>query len=340
MHVIASAEVLRETPLPHAVASYPLKEAAAAIRSGGVSLPHGAGRFVVSVDGTESKEDITALKVSRSCCSARQHSVAAAFAYKQVMCRLHGNEVSLRRFPQSSLHAVCVQLTSANSEALSSSSRTWQRSSILHMPKICGVAGVSRSDGALALRGAATALRQNNVPQPCVRAAVQGSEAVMALLSTADGVSRVHASRRFFDLLQEHDIDIPVIHQRVFTAGTIAQLAQCPVPPIIQMTLLPVEEGYAKQQQSGQSCHTHASSTLRLLPCDNTGTDSGFICAGASRDEQILTSGTEIGALLVDGLGDGVLIECPGEDLETLRLMSFGLLQVRRTLSASVPRLS
>ena len=49
--------------------------------------------------------------------------------------------------------------------------------------------------------------------------------------------------------------------------------------------------------------------------------------AGASRDEQILTSGAEIGALLVDGLGDGVLIECPGEDLETLRLMSFGLLQ-------------
>ena len=58
--------------------------------------------------------------------------------------------------------------------------------------------------------------------------------------------------------------------------------------------------------------------------------------AGASRDEQILTSGTEIGALLVDGLGDGVLIECPGEDLETLRLMSFGLLQVCSTLSASI----
>ncbi len=31
----------------------------------------------------------------------------------------------------------------------------------------------------------------------------------------------------------------------------------------------------------------------------------------------------------MDGLGDGVLIECPEEDLETLRLMSFGLLQVR-----------
>lgn len=52
------------------------------------------------------------------------------------------------------------------------------------------------------------------------------------------------------------------------------------------------------------------------------------LLTGASRDEQILTSGTEIGALLVDGLGDGVLIECPSEDLEVLRLMSFGLLQV------------
>ena len=67
VHVIASAEVLRENPLPHAVASYPLKEAAAAIRGGGVSLPEGAGRFVVSVDGTESEEEITALKVGLNC---------------------------------------------------------------------------------------------------------------------------------------------------------------------------------------------------------------------------------------------------------------------------------
>ncbi len=64
----------------------------------------------------------------------------------------------------------------------------------------------------------------------------QGSEAVMALLSTADGVSRVHASRRFFDILQEHDIDIPVIHQRVFTAGgKLAGLAQITDSPLHMM---------------------------------------------------------------------------------------------------------
>lgn len=42
----------------------------------------------------------------------------------------------------------------------------------------------------------------------------------------------------------------------------------------------------------------------------------------------VIATGTEIGGLLVDGLGDGVLIEYPQEDLSFLRVMSFGLLQV------------
>lgn len=42
----------------------------------------------------------------------------------------------------------------------------------------------------------------------------------------------------------------------------------------------------------------------------------------------IISTGTEIGGLLVDGLGDGVLVEYPNEDLSFLRTMSFGLLQV------------
>lgn len=67
MHVIAPAQALQTDPLPHAVALFSLSEAASAIRSGGVSLPEGAGRFVVSVDGTESEEDITALKACLDC---------------------------------------------------------------------------------------------------------------------------------------------------------------------------------------------------------------------------------------------------------------------------------
>lgn len=38
--------------------------------------------------------------------------------------------------------------------------------------------------------------------------------------------------------------------------------------------------------------------------------------------------GTEAGALLVDGLGDGALVECEGEDVGFLRTLAFGLLQV------------
>jgi hypothetical protein len=51
-----------------------------------------------------------------------------------------------------------------------------------------------------------------------------------------------------------------------------------------------------------------------------------------SKDEIVISTGAEIGGLLVDGLGDGVLVEAPelpSEELDFLRNMSFGLLQVR-----------
>jgi hypothetical protein len=38
---------------------------------------------------------------------------------------------------------------------------------------------------------------------------------------------------------------------------------------------------------------------------------------------------TQAGGLLVDGLGDGALVEAPHEDLDFLRTTSFGLLQAR-----------
>jgi (E)-4-hydroxy-3-methylbut-2-enyl-diphosphate synthase len=50
------------------------------------------------------------------------------------------------------------------------------------------------------------------------------------------------------------------------------------------------------------------------------------------RDDIVITTGTELGALLADGLGDGVLVECPEEDVDFLRTMSFGLLQVGKVL--------
>lgn len=103
IHVMAPIAELAKDPLPHSVAIQPLREMATASQNGGHSLPEGAGRFVVTVDGTESEEQIQALK---------------------------------------------------------------------------------------------------------------GSGAAMVLLQIAEGVSRVHASRRVFELLRRHDIDISVIHFR------------------------------------------------------------------------------------------------------------------------------
>lgn len=103
IHVMAPAAELAKNPLPHSVAIQPLREVATASQNGGNSLPAGAGRFVVTIDGTESEEQIKALK---------------------------------------------------------------------------------------------------------------GSDAAMALLQIAEGTSRVHASRRVFELLRKNDIDISVIHFR------------------------------------------------------------------------------------------------------------------------------
>lgn len=53
-----------------------------------------------------------------------------------------------------------------------------------------------------------------------------------------------------------------------------------------------------------------------------------------------MTCGSEIGALLVDGLGDGILIACPSQDVGFLRNMSFNILQgarMRNTKTGVLP---
>ncbi|GLT33806.1 hypothetical protein SLA2020_083670 [Shorea laevis] len=48
---------------------------------------------------------------------------------------------------------------------------------------------------------------------------------------------------------------------------------------------------------------------------------------GIHRDDLVIGAGTNAGALLVDGLGDGVLLEAPDQDMDFLRNTSFNLLQ-------------
>lgn len=51
---------------------------------------------------------------------------------------------------------------------------------------------------------------------------------------------------------------------------------------------------------------------LRLLSC---------------RDDLVIKAGSEAGAMLVDGLGDGVMLEAPTQDFDFLRTTSFNMLQ-------------
>lgn len=97
-------------------------------------------------------------------------------------------------------------------------------------------------------------------------------KAVMLILEVPNSVSRVHASRRMFQMLFNIKSDMPVVHSLAFTS--------------IQ-----------------------------------------------DKDELILRSGSEAGALLVDGLGDGIMISAPNYELELLRSTSFNLLQGSRMRS-------
>ena len=42
-------------------------------------------------------------------------------------------------------------------------------------------------------------------------------------------------------------------------------------------------------------------------------------------------AGSMVGALMVDGYGDGLVVECASEDTDYLRTTAFGLLQVGGT---------
>lgn len=63
MHIIAPAEELSKNPFRNAVAILPLREAARLASQGETVLPECASRLAVTVDGTESEEEVGALKV-------------------------------------------------------------------------------------------------------------------------------------------------------------------------------------------------------------------------------------------------------------------------------------
>merc|ERR1712176_1296080 len=67
-----------------------------------------------------------------------------------------------------------------------------------------------------------------------------------------------------------------------------------------------------------------------------------LVLQGGEKDDIIITGGSECGAILVDGLGDGVIMGSEGNahELEFLRLTSFGMLQGCRMRSTKTDYVS
>jgi hypothetical protein len=71
---------------------------------------------------------------------------------------------------------------------------------------------------------------------------------------------------------------------------------------------------------------------LNVLVMDNNASGDAllllsFLFFSLCRDDLVIKAGSEAGALLVDGLGDGILLEADDQDFEFLRTTSFGMLQ-------------
>ena len=124
--------------------------------------------------------------------------------------------------------------------------------------------GVTMPEGAIRMAVSVTGLESDDE-----LAALKSADAVMLLINTPAGSSRIHNTRRVLNYLKAEGIDTPVIHHISFDQE--------------------------------------------------------------SKDELVLTVGSQIGCSLVDGNGDGVMIESVAhDDIEFLRLTSFGLLQGSR----------
>lgn len=63
MHTLVPAAALEATPLENAVAVLTLSAVAAAAANGGIQLPGAATRLAVTIDGSESEDQLAVLKV-------------------------------------------------------------------------------------------------------------------------------------------------------------------------------------------------------------------------------------------------------------------------------------
>lgn len=92
------------------------------------------------------------------------------------------------------------------------------------------------------------------------------------------------------------------------------------------LVLLSIKEGVSRVHASRRIFETMARESLGSVPVIH----HLRFHDKASKDEVVIQGGSEAGALLVDGLGDGVLLEAPSLPLDEVRFTAFGMLQGSR----------
>ena len=236
MHVIVPADALAADPMKGAVAQVPLREAAKA-GAGGPPLPEGIERFVVSVDGTESEAELASLQVACSgftstfpgSWNSRMCSDIFTIALKLSWpcCRWRAEASALPCCQGSFYIALCCSCAFGVAPMMTSF-HDGPRSFVVLWHVSCSTvcSGRAAADPCCHVRA---------LPALCCATlnrcgGQQGSAAAMVLLDVAPGVSRIHASRRVFELLGRHDVDLPVIHRRAFPAGPCLPAPPAPIP--------------------------------------------------------------------------------------------------------------
>lgn len=116
-----------------------------------------------------------------------------------------------------------------------------------------GSSGVQLPEGAGRLAVTMTGIeRESDI------VALKSLDAVMVFLEVPDDISRIHASRRALDILNRHDINVPVIHHFQSRSGNQEQF-------IIK---------------SGSQVHFFQSRIFLLIFLDESTSDMFFGCTG------------------------------------------------------------
>jgi len=154
---------------------------------------------------------------------------------------------------------------------------------------------------------------------------------ILLLLCIDPSLSRVHASRRLMEFVVREGLKFSVIHHYVSEVRLSLPPALPPSFPSsfpsslspLRVTVAMIITPYIRYEHD--CFYSPLPPSLPPLPPSLL-----FTQPGVSKDHLILRCGSEVGCMLVDGLGDGVMLEAPDQDLSFLRTTSFATLQGSR----------